>query len=171
LLVVAGNETTRTVTTNGMWDLLRHPEQYRALRDDPSLIPGAVEEILRFNPAVHAFRRTATADTEIRGVKIKEDDKIILWYPSANRDEDIFENPSQFDIRRNPNPHLSFGVGEHYCLGANLARMELQRIFEAIMTRLPELELASEPRRLRSNFINGVKEMRVRFAPGSRKVA
>jgi cytochrome P450 len=171
LLVVAGNETTRTVTTNGMLDLLRHPEQYRMLREKPELIPGAIEEMLRFNPAVHAFRRTVTADTELRGQSLKEDDKLILWYPSANRDEEVFENPDVFDITRNPNPHLSFGVGEHYCLGANLARMELQRIFEAIVTRLPELELAAEPRRLRSNFINGVKEMQVRMAPGSRQAA
>ncbi|MCH7708089.1 MAG: cytochrome P450 [Myxococcales bacterium] len=171
LLVIAGNETTRTVTTNGMLDLLRHPDQYRMLREDPSLIPGAVEEMLRFNPAVTSFRRQVMQDTELRGVQLKEGDKLALWYPSVNRDEEVFDDPHTFDIERDPNPHLSFGVGEHFCLGANLARMELQKIFEGIITRLPELELAAEPRRLRSNFINGVKEMRVRFTPGSKKAA
>jgi cholest-4-en-3-one 26-monooxygenase len=171
LLVIAGNETTRTVTTNGMLDLLRHPDQYRMLREDPSLIPGAVEEMLRFNPAVTSFRRQVMRDTELRGVQLKEGDKLALWYPSVNRDEEVFDDPHTFDIKRDPNPHLSFGVGEHFCLGANLARMELQKIFEGVITRLPALELAAEPRRLRSNFINGVKEMRVRFAPGSKKAA
>ena len=171
LLVIAGNETTRTVTTNGMLDLLRHPDQYRMLREDPSLIPGAVEEMLRFNPAVTSFRRQVMQDTELRGVQLKEGDKLALWYPSVNRDEEVFDDPHMFNIERDPNPHLSFGVGEHFCLGANLARMELQKIFEGIITRLPVLELAAEPRRLRSNFINGVKEMRVRFTPGSKKAA
>lgn len=164
LLVIAGNETTRTVTTNGMLDLIRHPDQYRTLREHPELIPTAVEEMLRFNPAVHCFRRTALADTKLRGVEIAEGDKIALWYPAVNRDESVFTDPDRFDVRRDPNPHLAFGIGEHYCLGANLARMELHEIFRGILTRLPELELAAEPRRLRSNFINGVKEMRVRIA-------
>jgi len=165
ILAIAGNETTRTVTTNGMYDLLKHPDQYRDLREDLTLIPSAVEEILRFNPAVHAFRRTATRDTAVRGVEIKENDKIVLWYPAANRDSEVFENPDSFDIRRNPNDHLSFGVGEHFCLGSNLARLELRIIFEGLMRRLPGIELAAEPRRLRSNFLNGVKEMRVTFSP------
>ena len=165
LLAIAGNDTTRTVTANGMLDLMAHPDQYRALCEDPSLIPSAVEEILRYNPAVHAFRRTAMADTELRGVKIEKGAKMIVWYPSANRDEDVFEDPQTFDIRRSPNDHLSFGVGEHFCLGANLARMELQVIFEALLRRIPDMELAGEPTRLYSNFINGVKTMPVRFTP------
>ena len=111
------------------------------------------------------FRRTATRDTELRGVSIKENDKVTIWYPSVNRDEEVFDDPQTFDVRRSPNDHLAFGVGEHYCLGANLARMELQVAFQGILRRLPDLELAAEPRRLRSNFINGVKEMRVRFKP------
>jgi cytochrome P450 len=168
ILAIAGNETTRTVTTNGMYDLLTHPDQFRMLRDAPSLLPTAIEEILRFNPAVHTFRRTATADTEIRGVQIKENDKLMIWYPAANRDEEVFENPHTFDITRSPNDHLSFGVGEHFCLGANLARMELRLIFEGLIARFPDFELAAEPRRLRSNFINGVKEMKVRFSPQSK---
>jgi cholest-4-en-3-one 26-monooxygenase len=166
LLLIAGNETTRTVTTNGMISLLDHPDQLRALKQDMSLLDSAIEEILRFSPAVHSFRRTATQPTRIRGREIEENAKLILWYPSANRDEDVFENPQQFDIRRTPNDHVAFGYGEHYCLGANLARMELQEIFREIVTRIDGLERTAKPRRLRSNFINGVKEMRVQFEPG-----
>jgi cholest-4-en-3-one 26-monooxygenase len=166
LLVIAGNETTRTVTSNGMLALLEHPDQLRDLRQHPSLVPGAVEEILRYAPAVHCFRRTATAQTEIRGQPIKADDKMMLWYPSANRDEDVFDRPEVFDIRRHPNEHLAFGVGEHFCLGANLARLELNEVFRGIITRLHDIELTASPRRLRSTFINGVKEMRIRFRPG-----
>ena len=165
LLLIAGNETTRTVTTNGMLTLIEHPEQLEALRRAPSLLPSAIEEILRYVPAVHNFRRTATANTVIRGQPIKENDKLIMWYPSANRDEEVFERPDTFNIRRSPNEHLAFGIGEHYCLGANLARMELNEIFRGVVTRVHDIELAAAPRRLRSTFINGVKEMRVRFTP------
>jgi cytochrome P450 len=171
LLAVAGNETTRTVTTNGMLDLIHHPDQRRKLQDDMSLLNSAVEEILRHEPAVHSFRRTAMADTEIRGVPITEGDKLIMWYPSVNRDEDVFDRPDEFDVARSPNDHLSFGVGEHFCLGANLARMELRKIFGGLLRRLPDIELAAEPRRLRSNFINGVKEMRVEFTPGAKSTS
>ncbi len=166
LLCVAGNETTRTVTTNGMRLLIEHPDQLQRLVDDPSLIASAVEEILRFEPAVHHFRRTATNDTEIRGRKIKENDPVIMWYPAANRDEEIFEDPDRFDVARHPNEHLSFGIGEHFCLGASLARLELNAIFEEIVPRLRSPQLAGPVRRLRSNFVNGVKEMRIRFEPG-----
>jgi cholest-4-en-3-one 26-monooxygenase len=168
LLVVAGNETTRTVTTHGMLDLIANPDQRELLIKDPSLMHSAIEEILRFNPAVHAFRRTATQDTDIRGVSIQENDKLVMWYPSVNRDEAVFQNPDRFDITRHPNEHLSFGVGEHFCLGANLARMELQMVFDGLMKRMPDIQLAADPRRLRSNFINGVKEMQVQFSPSSR---
>jgi cholest-4-en-3-one 26-monooxygenase len=166
LLLIAGNETTRTVTSNGMVALLEHRDQLDALERDPSMVSSAVEEILRFAPAVHTFRRTATADTELRGQTIRASDKMLLWYPSANRDEDVFQDPDTFNIRRSPNDHVAFGFGEHYCLGANLARMELQEIFRGIATRFREMEHAAPPRRLRSTFINGVKEMRVRFRPG-----
>jgi cholest-4-en-3-one 26-monooxygenase len=166
LLLIAGNETTRTVTSNGMISLMDHPDQLRALKQDLSLLDGAVEEILRFSPAVHSFRRTATQPNEIRGQEIAENAKLILWYPSANRDEDVFPDPQHFDILRTPNDHVAFGYGEHYCLGANLARMELREIFREIVTRIDGIERTATPRRLRSNFINGVKEMRVRFEPG-----
>jgi len=171
LLAVAGNETTRTVTTNGMLDLIKHPDQRQLILDDMSLVDSAVEEILRHEPAVHAFRRTAMADTEIRGVPIAEGDKLLMWYPSVNRDEDVFERPEEFDVRRSPNDHLAFGVGEHFCLGANLARMELRKIFRGLLERVPDIELAAQPRRLRSNFINGVKEMQVQFTPGRKSTS
>jgi cholest-4-en-3-one 26-monooxygenase len=167
LLLIAGNETTRTVTSNGMLALLEHPAQLQALRDDLGRLNAAIEEILRYSPAVHTFRRTACAETELRGQKIREHDKLLLWYPSANRDEDVFEEPDVFNICRAPNEHVAFGFGEHYCLGANLARLELQEIFRGIATRLHDIETAAPPRRLRSCFINGVKEMRVRFKPGA----
>ncbi len=165
ILAIAGNETTRTVTSNGMIQLIRHPDQRDRLLKDPSLLNTAVEEILRFDPAVSCFRRTAMKDVEIRGVKIAKGDKIMLWYPAVNRDEEVFDDPECFDIGRNPNDHLSFGIGEHFCLGSNLARMELRKIFGALMRRLPDIEFAAQPRRLRSNFVNGVKEMRITFTP------
>lgn len=165
ILAIAGNETTRTVTSNGMIQLIRHPDQRDRLLKDPSLLNTAVEEILRFDPAVSCFRRTAMKDVEIRGVKIAKGDKIMLWYPAVNRDEEVFDDPERFDIGRNPNDHLSFGIGEHFCLGSNLARMELRKIFGALMRRLPDIEFAAQPRRLRSNFVNGVKEMRITFTP------
>ncbi|MFI5366887.1 MAG: cytochrome P450 [Candidatus Binatia bacterium] len=166
LLIIAGNETTRTVTSNGMLDLIHHPDQLHDLRQDLSLLASAIEEIIRYNPPVHSFRRTATADTEIRAQRIRENDKVILWYPSANRDEEVFDRADDFDIRRNPNEHLSFGIGEHFCLGANLARLELNEIFRGILTRVHNIELTAPARRLRSTFINGVKEMPIRFSPG-----
>jgi cholest-4-en-3-one 26-monooxygenase len=168
LLLVAGNETTRTVTTNGMKALLEHPDQLRMLAANPALVPVAVEEIVRFDPAVHYFRRTATEDTELRGRKIAKGQKVVMWYPSANRDEDIFDAPDRFDVTRPDNQHLAFGIGEHFCLGANLARLELVVIFQEILKRLKEPRLAAKPRRLRSNFINGVKEMRIEFEPERR---
>ncbi len=129
------------------------------------------EEILRYAPAVNCFRRTATADTEIRAQRIKAGDKVTLWYPSANRDEEVFEDADRFDIHRRPNDHLAFGIGEHFCLGANLARCELRIIFEEMVRRLRNPQLAGPVRRLRSNFINGVKEMQVTFKPGARSKA
>ena len=165
LLAVAGNETTRNLTTQGMLSLCEHPDQHELLRRDPSLVNPAVEEMLRFRPAVIYFRRTVTRDTELRGVKLQKGDKVCVYYGSANRDEDVFKNPDVFDIRRKPNPHLAFGIGEHFCLGSHLARMELQVIFKEILSRLPDMELAGEVRRLRSNFIDGIKTMPVRYTP------
>jgi cholest-4-en-3-one 26-monooxygenase len=171
LLLIAGNETTRTVTTNGMLALLEHADQFALVQRDPSLVPSAIEEILRFAPAVHCFRRQSTAPAEIRGQRIEADQKVLLWYPSANRDEDVFPDADRFDVRRSPNEHVAFGFGEHFCLGANLARLELIEVFRGLVTRLQDVELAAPPRRLRSTFINGVKEMKVRFRPGARRAA
>jgi len=167
LLIIAGNETTRTVTSNGMLALIEHPEQLRDLRADPALLPSAIEEILRYAPAVHNFRRTVTGDAVLRGQRLKPNDKLTMWYPSANRDEEVFAHPDTFNIRRQPNDHLAFGIGEHFCLGANLARLELNEVFRGIVARLHAVELCAPPRRLRSTFINGVKEMRIRFRPGA----
>ena len=165
LLLVAGSETTRTVTTNGFKALLEHPEQLQRLVANPALVPQAVEEFVRFDPAVHYFRRTATDDTEIRARKITKGQKVVVWYPSANRDEDIFSDPDRFDVGRENNLHLAFGIGEHFCLGANLARLELVVIFQEMLKRLKNPRLVTAPRRLRSNFVNGVKEMRIAFDP------
>lgn len=165
MLAVAGNETTRNAITGGMLALAEHPEQRQRLIDDPSMIPSAVEEILRWvTPVVH-FRRTATRDVELRGKLIRENDKVAIFYPSANRDEEIFPNSDVFDVGRTPNDHLAFGVGQHFCLGSNLARLELQIVFEELVRRLPDIRITAPPRRLRSNFISGVKEARVAFTP------
>ncbi|TFH20990.1 MAG: cytochrome P450 [Myxococcales bacterium] len=168
MMIVAGNETTRTVTSNGMIRLIEHPDQMQALVQQPSRIPVAVEEILRYEPGVHHFRRTAREDTELGGTSIRKGDKVVVWYPAANRDAEVFDDPHTFNIARsNASAHLTFGIGQHYCLGAALARAQLCTIFHEVLTRLPDIELVEPPRRLRSNFINGVKEMRVRFTPTS----
>lgn len=170
LLAVAGNETTRNATAHGMYALLTHPEQFELLKSDPEArIDDAVEEVLRWASPVLHFRRTATADTEIRGRQIKAGDRVVIWHISANRDEDVWDDPFVFDITRNPNPHVAFGGGgSHFCLGANLARMELKLILTELVTRLPDMQLAGEPQRLLSNFIGGIKHMPVKWTPGPR---
>jgi cytochrome P450 len=165
LLAVAGNETTRNLISGGMLALIEHPEQRARLVADPSLIPSAVEEMLRWVTPVMYFRRTATRDTEVRGVPIKENEKVVMYYPSANRDEAVFKDSEKFDVGRTPNEHLAFGVGEHFCLGTSLARLEIRVMFEELLRRLPDIELAGSPRRLRSNFINGTKTLPIRFTP------
>jgi cholest-4-en-3-one 26-monooxygenase len=165
LLAVAGNETTRNLVSGGMLTLMEHPEQRQRLIDDPALLTTAIEEMLRWvTPVIH-FRRTATRDTELRGQRIAENDKVVLYYSSANRDEAVFENASTFDVGRTPNDHLAFGVGEHFCLGSSLARLEIRVIFEEIVRRLPDMRVAAPVRRLRSNFINGIKELPVEYTP------
>ncbi|MFI5296609.1 MAG: cytochrome P450 [Polyangiales bacterium] len=165
LLAVAGNETTRNLISGGMLALIEHPEQRARLLVDPSLIPSAVEEMLRWVTPVMYFRRTATRDTELRGVPIKENEKVVMYYPSANRDEAVFKDGEKFDVGRTPNEHLAFGVGEHFCLGTSLARLEIRVMFEELLRRLPDIELNGSPRRLRSNFINGTKTLPIRFTP------
>lgn len=165
LLAVAGNETTRNLISGGMLALLAFPDQWQRLRQDPELLPSAVEEMLRWvTPVVH-FRRTATQDTRIGAQKIEEGDKVVMFYSSANRDETVFRDADTFDVSRSPNDHLSFGIGEHFCLGANLARLEIRIMFEEILRRLPDIALAGPIRRLRSNLIAGIKTMPVQFTP------
>jgi cholest-4-en-3-one 26-monooxygenase len=169
LLAVAGNETTRNAISHGMHALLTHPGETRKLVDDPSLLDGAIEEILRWASPVMYFRRTTTKPVTVRGVDIPEDEAVVFWHISANRDEEVFDDPFRFDITRSPNPHSSAqiafgGGGPHFCLGANLARAEMKVTFEALLPHLATAELVEQPRRLRSNFINGLKEMKVRFA-------
>ena len=165
-LVVAGNETTRNLINHSMLALIDHPDQAQRLRDDPSLWDPAVEEMLRWGTSIHNFRRTATRDTEIRGVPIAEGDKVVIYYASANRDEDVFDDPYRFDVGRTPNDHVTFGGGGvHYCLGASLARAEIRATMRQLVERLPDIELAGPVDRLRSDFVNGIKHMPVRFTP------
>ncbi len=163
LLAVAGNETTRNLISHGMLLLMEHPDQLQRLIDEPALIPSAVEEMLRYRPPVMYFRRTATEDTELRGEKIRKGDKVTLWYPSANRDEDVFPDADRFDVARTPNDHLAFGIGEHFCLGANLARLEINIMFEQLVQRLRDVQLAGPVEYLRSHFIDGLKHMPVKY--------
>jgi cholest-4-en-3-one 26-monooxygenase len=165
LLAVAGNETTRNLISGGMLALIEHPQARERLLAELGLIPSAVEEMLRYVTPVMHFRRTATRATEIRGQRIEAGDKVVMYYTSANRDEDVFENPDAFEVARSPNDHLAFGVGEHFCLGASLARLEIRVMFEELLERLPDIELAGPVRRLRSSFINGYKRIPVRFTP------
>jgi cholest-4-en-3-one 26-monooxygenase len=163
-LVTAGNDTTQGMLANGLLALLEHPDQLGDLRADPSLMPRAVEEILRYENPLHYFRRTATADSVLNGQPINAGDKVAMIYTSANRDEDVFVDPQQFDIRRDPNPHLSFGIAEHFCLGVHLARLEARVFFEELLDRFPVIELTGEPRRMRSNLNNALKALPVRLA-------
>jgi cholest-4-en-3-one 26-monooxygenase len=162
LLAVAGNETTRNLMAHGMLALLQHPDQYKELVADPSLVGSATEEMLRWGSPVMHFRRTATKDTDVNGFAVAEGDKVVIWYIAANRDETVFDDPFRFDIRRQPNPHVAFGGGgPHFCLGANLARLEIRVMFEEVIRRLPEIQQAGPAQRLRSNFINGIKHLPV----------
>ncbi len=170
LLAVAGNETTRNATAHGMHALMTNPDQYAKLVADPSLITSAIEEIVRWATPVMYFRRQAMRDVELRGKQIKAGDKVVMWHISANRDEEVFADPFRFDIERSPNDHVGFGGGgAHFCLGANLARSELRLIFHELVTRIPDMSLAGDPQRLRSNFSCGIKHMPVTLTPGQRK--
>jgi cholest-4-en-3-one 26-monooxygenase len=163
LLWIAGNETTRTMICGGMLALLQHPEEKAKLIAHPELLPNAVEEMLRWVSPIIYFRRTAMRDVELRGQKVREGDKLALYYGSGNRDEEQFPHADRFDITRTPNDHLAFGIGEHMCLGGSLARLELRIMFEELLRRYPEMELDGPVRRVRSNFVNGITEMRVRY--------
>jgi cytochrome P450 len=163
-LVTAGNDTTRTMLSSGLHTLLEHPEQMARLRADRDYIPNAVEEILRYANPLHYFRRTATADTVIRDQEIAAGDKLAMMYTSANRDEAVFVDADRFDVTRHPNPHLSFGIAEHFCLGVHLARLEARIFFEELLDRFSTIELIGDPRRMRSNLTNALKALPVRLA-------
>ena len=164
IILGGGNETTRNVTSGGMLAMIEHPDEMARWRDDASIAPSATEEVLRWTSPLVFFKRTATEDSSIRGQEIKKGESVALYYPSANRDEDVFDDPYRFDLTREPNPHLSFGgYGEHFCLGANLARLELRTIFPQILERMPEIELDGAPERLRSSILGGIKRMPVKF--------
>jgi cholest-4-en-3-one 26-monooxygenase len=166
LFIFAGNETTRTGISQGILALIEHPDQFDRLVGDPSLVPSAVEEILRWGTPVIYFRRTATQDTEIRGIPIQAGDRVAMWFISANFDEDVFEDPFRFDVGRRPNPHTAFGRGgPHFCLGSFLAKLEIGILLEEILARKIRFELTGPPVRLSSNFVNGLKSLPVRVAP------
>jgi cholest-4-en-3-one 26-monooxygenase len=167
LLSVAGNETTRNLMGGGMQAFFDHPDQWQRLRADRSLLPTAVEEMLRFVTPVMNFRRQTTSEVVIGDQKVGPDEKVVFFHISANRDETVFEDPNRFDVGRDPNPHIAFGGGgPHFCLGANLARMEIRVMFEHLLDRMPDLAQAGPAERLQSNFINGIKHLPVEFTPG-----
>jgi cholest-4-en-3-one 26-monooxygenase len=175
LLTVAGNETTRNAAAGGMLALFEHPDQWQRLLADRELIPTAAEEIVRWVSPVNLFRRTAVTDTELGGKRIRQGDKVVVFYASANRDGQVFAAPDRFDPGRTVNPHVGFGGGgPHFCLGRHLAALELRVLLRALADRMPGIRLDGEPSRLRSNFINGIKHMPVRFQtsrPGGRSLS
>jgi len=173
LLVVAGNETTRNAMTGGVLALIENPDEWRKLKAHPEGIDCAVEEIVRWTTPVIQFCRTPIRDTEVRGTKIRAGENLCLFYPSANRDEEVFDEPFAFRVDRTPNRHIAFGIGEHFCLGANLARLELRVVLRHLVERVDEIELAGPVERLRSSFLGGIKRMPVRYRikPGARQLA
>jgi cytochrome P450 len=165
LLVAAGNDSTKATYCSGMRALMENPEQRQLLLDDPSLVPGAVEESLRMFPAFAHFRRTATKDTELGGRQIKEGERVVMWYVSSNRDESRYEDPDRFDVRRTTE-HQAFGAGgRHFCLGTALARLELRILFEETLKRFPNMQLAGQPLTVESAFVNQLKTFPVRLIP------
>jgi cytochrome P450 len=166
LLVIAGNETTRHAISSSMLGLMEQREQLRLLQEQPELIPGAIEELLRWASPVYHFRRTATRDVELGGKEIKEGDKVVMWFASGNRDESVFEDPYRLDVTRANVDHMTFGKGSpHLCLGNNLARMEIRLMFEELIPRIKDIELNGDVRRVRSNFVNGIKAFPVKVTP------
>ncbi|MGO9761510.1 MAG: cytochrome P450 [Solirubrobacteraceae bacterium] len=172
LLAFAGHDTTRNTTSSGILALLEHPETLAEIQADPSLVPDAVEEILRWTSVVQWFNRTALRDAELGGQKITRGDRVVMWYTSASRDETVFEDPQTFDIRRAKPDHDAFGGGgRHFCLGSGLARLELKIIFEEVTRRLRNLQLAGEVQRIPSSWTNALKTLPVTFTPGPRESA
>ena len=164
-LVTAGQDTTQTMLSSGLLALLDHPEQFALLREDPSRIPAAVEEIVRWANPLHYFRRTATADTVVGDTKIAAGDAVAMYYTSCNRDEDVFVDSQAFDVTRTPNKHLGFGQAEHFCVGVHLARLEGRIFYEELLARFTQIERNGEPKRLRSNLNNSYKQVPVALTP------
>ena len=169
LILIGGDETTRHVISGGCYQLLTHHDQWERLQADPTKLDVGLEEMLRWVSPIKNMNRTATRDVEVGGQQIKAGDNVLLLYPSANRDEDVFEDPFRFDVERTPNDHVAFGFGTHFCLGNSLARLELKVMFEHLLRRLPDLELVSpeEPAHRAANFVSGYESMPVRFTPTS----
>lgn len=163
IIVIAGNETTRNATTGGMLAFVEHQAELRKLQADPTLLKPAVEEIVRWTTPIIHFGRTATEDFQLRDKQIRAGDALALFYPSANRDEEVFEDPFDFRIDRNPNRHIGFGVGEHFCLGAHLARLEMEVAYKYLLPRIEEIELAGPVDRLHSSLVGGVKHLPIRY--------
>jgi cholest-4-en-3-one 26-monooxygenase len=164
LLIIAGNETTRNALSGGIQALCENPDQFERLRRDPSLLPQAIEEMLRWVSPVMQFRRTATRDTTIGDREIRKGEKVVVYYGAANRDPEVFANPEAFDISRKPNPHLAFGVGTHFCMGSHIARLEMRVTLEEFLRRYPSPSLAGPPERQESNFISGIKRLPLNLA-------
>jgi cytochrome P450 len=162
-VATAGHDTTTSSTAAGVLGMLRFPDQFAALKADPSLTPGFVDEAIRWAAPIKHFMRTAMEDAEVRGQQIREGDRLFLSYPSANRDTDQFDDPDTFDIRRSPNQHLSFGNGPHMCIGQHLAKLDMRILFDVLMPRLASIELAGEPRYALTNFIGGLNSLPIRF--------
>jgi cholest-4-en-3-one 26-monooxygenase len=169
LILIGGDETTRHVISGGMYELLTHPEQYVRLAGDRSLMPSAVEEMLRWVSPIKNMARQMTRDVEFQGETLRQGQKLLLLYPSANRDEQVFDDPERFDVTRSPNDHMAFGFGSHFCLGNRLARMELSVMFDRLLDRLPDLALSdpTEPPKRAANFVSGYENMPVVFTPSA----
>lgn len=164
IVASAGHDTTSAAISGGLLALTENQDQLARLKADMSLMPLATEEIIRWSAPVKEFMRTATRDTEVRGVPIKEGESVLLSYVSANRDEEIFENADKFDVGRDPNKHLSFGYGVHFCLGAALARMEINSFFTELIPRLESIELAGDPEFMATTFVGGLKHLPIRYS-------
>jgi cytochrome P450 len=163
IIATAGHDTTSSTIAGGLLALLEHPDQLSRLRADPALVPSAVEEMIRWVSPVKHFMRTATEDYQLRDVQLRAGDALLLSYPSANRDEEVFEESSSFDVGRDPNRHLAFGFGVHYCLGAQLARMEARALYAELIPRLHDIELAGEPAHAQTLFVGGLKRLPIRY--------
>ena len=163
IVATAGHDTTSSSTAGGLLALINNPDQFDKLRGDRSLLPSAIDEMIRWVTPVQHFFRTSTVDYELRGKKIKPGDNLVMWYASGNRDEEVFDDPFSFNIERKPNPHLAFGHGAHHCLGHMFAKMEMRMLYEALMDRVEHIELAGDTPRMEASFVSGLKSLPIRY--------